>query len=108
MIPAHIDKNSFSLMSNLGFVPPDSHFDCFELADMSNLHKLQNANEYLKGCNVITDSDTHYIQNINEAINTLYAESNSIKDVLDSLITHKTLVNISQALINLKSFLFQI
>jgi PHP family Zn ribbon phosphoesterase len=91
MIPAHIDKNSFSLMSNLGFVPPDSHFDCFELADMSNLHKLQNANEYLKGCNVITDSDAHYIQNINEPINTLYAESNSIKDVLDSLITHKTL-----------------
>lgn len=86
MIPAHIDKNSFSLMSNLGFVPPDSKFKCFELADMGNLHRLQKENEYLKNCNVITDSDAHYIEKINEPINTLYAESNSIKDVLDSLI----------------------
>lgn len=86
MIPAHIDKNSFSLMSNLGFVPPDSKFRCFELADMSNLHRLQKENEYLKNCNVITDSDAHYFEKINEPINTLYAESNSIKDVLDSLI----------------------
>ena len=90
MIPAHIDKNSFSLMSNLGFVPPDSQFKCFELADMGNLHRLQKENEYLKNCNVITDSDAHYIDKINEPINTLYAESNSIKDVLDSLIRKTT------------------
>ena len=86
MIPAHIDKNSFSLMSNLGFVPPDTTFRCFELADMNNLHKLQESNPYLKGCNVITDSDAHYIDRINEAVNTLYAESASIDDVLDALI----------------------
>ena len=86
MIPAHIDKNSFSLMSNLGFVPPDSVFKCFELANMENLHKLQNSNPYLKNCNVITDSDAHYIDRINEAVNTIYAESNSIDDVLNALI----------------------
>ena len=90
MIPAHIDKNSFSLMSNLGFVPPDSHFECFELADMSNLHRLQKENEYLKKCNVITDSDAHYIEKINEPVNTLYAESNCIKDVLDALLRPTT------------------
>ena len=88
MIPAHIDKNSFSLTSNLGFVPPDSSFDCFEIADMKNLHKMQNANPYLKNCNVITDSDAHYIDRINEPVNTLYAKSSSIKDVLDALIAH--------------------
>lgn len=86
MVPAHIDKNSFSLMSNLGFVPPDSDFKCFELANMGNLHKLQEANPYLKNCNVITDSDAHYFDRINEAVNTLYAQSNSIDDVLSALI----------------------
>ena len=86
MVPAHIDKNSFSLMSNLGFVPPDSDFKCFELANMANLHKLQEANPYLKNCNVIADSDAHYIDRINEAVNTLYAQSNSIDDVLSALI----------------------
>lgn len=89
MIPAHIDKNSFSLSSNLGFVPPNSTFKCFEIADMKNLHKLQAANPYLKTCNVITDSDAHYLENINEAVNSLYAESSSIKDVLDALIADR-------------------
>ena len=28
MIPAHIDKSSNSLLSNLGFIPPDSKFKC--------------------------------------------------------------------------------
>jgi hypothetical protein len=86
MIPAHIDKNSFSLMSNLGFVPPDTEFKCFELANMANLHKLQESNPYLRNCNVITDSDAHYIDRINEAVNTLFAESNSIDDVLAALV----------------------
>ena len=86
MIPAHIDKNSFSLMSNLGFVPPDTDFKCFELANMANLHKLQESNPYLRNCNVITDSDAHYIDRINEAVNTLFAESNSIDDVLAALV----------------------
>ena len=86
MVPAHVDANSFSLTSNLGFVPPDAIFHCFELQHMENLHKMQNANPYLRECNVIKDSDAHYIEHISEAVNTLYAESNSIDDVLAALI----------------------
>lgn len=89
MIPAHIDKNSFSLSSNLGFVPPDSTFHCFELADMNNLHSMQKLNPMLGQCNVITDSDAHYFEKINEAVNTIYAESASVKDVLDALVRPK-------------------
>lgn len=89
MIPAHIDKNSFSLSSNLGFVPPDSTFRCFELADMKNLHSMQKMNPMLGKCNVITDSDAHYFEKINEAVNTIYADSDSIEDVLNALIRPK-------------------
>ena len=86
MVPAHVDAASFSISSNLGFVPPDAIFHCFELQHMSNLHKMQDANPYLRNCNVIKDSDAHYIEHISEAVNTLYAESNSIDDVLAALI----------------------
>lgn len=85
MVPAHVDANSFSLTSNLGFVPPDTNFKCFELQKMENLHKLQDANPYLKDCNVVKDSDAHYLEHISEAVNTIYAESNSIDDVLAAL-----------------------
>lgn len=85
MIPAHIDKSSFSLLANLGFVPPNSHFYCFELKDMSGLHALSEANPYLKECRVITDSDAHYLEYIAEPVHNLYAKSASPKDILAAL-----------------------
>ncbi len=88
MIPAHIDKNANSLIANLGFVPPDSKFNCFELKNMQNLHTLQGSNPYLKTCNVITNSDAHYLEQINEPVNTLYAEDRTIEAVLKALENH--------------------
>lgn len=85
MIPAHIDKNANSLLSNLGFVPPESKFTCVELKNMSKLHSLQASNPYLKQCKIITDSDAHYLEHINEAVNTIYVKSKNRKDILAAL-----------------------
>ena len=41
MIPAHIDKNANSLISNLGFVPPESQFRTAELHDMAALRGIK-------------------------------------------------------------------
>lgn len=87
MIPAHIDKNANSLIANLGFIPPDSRFTCAELKNMSNLHRLRREHPYLNGCKIITNSDAHYLEQINEPIHTLYAEECSIRSVLDALRT---------------------
>lgn len=93
MIPAHIDKSSYSLISNLGFVPANSLFRCAELKNLSNLHTLVSANPYLKQCRIITDSDAHYLEHINEPTHTIYAESPSAASVLkvlcsDSFLSH--------------------
>ncbi len=85
MIPAHIDKNSFSLISNLGFIPPDSLFASFELKNMKNLHKLTETNPTLKGRTVISNSDAHYLEYISEPVNSLYARSKNINDILSVL-----------------------
>lgn len=85
MIPAHIDKNANSLLSNLGFVPPDSKFTCVEVKNIDNLHTLQKSNPYIKNCKVITDSDAHYLEHINEPIHTLHSKSRAIKDILEAL-----------------------
>jgi PHP family Zn ribbon phosphoesterase len=86
MIPAHIDKNSNSLLSNLGFVPPDSRFTCVELKDLSRLHDLQKSNPYLNKCRVISNSDAHYLEHINEPVNFIHAKSREIPDILSALI----------------------
>lgn len=74
MIPAHIDKNSNSLLSNLGFVPIQSHFTCVELKNLDKLHEIQRANPYILQCNVISNSDAHTLYDINEPIHHIFAE----------------------------------
>ena len=85
MIPAHIEKNANSLISNLGFVPPDSQFSCFELKDLKARSKVAENSPYLRNCRVITNSDAHYLKHINEPINFLYCEEKSIRSVLQTL-----------------------
>lgn len=85
MIPAHIDKSSFSLLSNLGFVPPDSLFQTFELKNLKNLHRITKDNPTLSDKKVISSSDAHYLEYISEPVNSIYALSSNIKDILSAL-----------------------
>lgn len=88
-LPAHLDKNSNSLISNLGFISPDADFAVAELADMGKLEELSGANPYLKGCNIVTDSDAHELGRINEAVNFLSCENRSREAVIKALITRE-------------------
>lgn len=87
MIPAHVDKSSNSLLGNLGFVPPDSTFTTFECKNLTNLHRVRADHAYLRDCRVITDSDAHFLWDINEAVNFLELKDKSIASVLDTLKT---------------------
>lgn len=80
--PAHLDKSSTSLISNLGFVPPDSTFSCAEIHDLSRLHALKKANPYLETCHIISSSDAHYLQDINEPNYQIFVPSRTIADIL--------------------------
>lgn len=85
MIPAHIEKKTNSLLANLGFVPEDSRFCCFELKHIGYLDELREKHPYLKGCNVITNSDAHYLEHVNEPVNFLEAEERTASAVLKAL-----------------------
>lgn len=85
MIPAHIDKGANSLISNLGFVPPDSRFRTAELKDLGRLHQVQKGNPYLLDCRIISDSDAHYLRDINEPRLTLPVRERSVESVIEYL-----------------------
>ena len=87
MIPAHIDKSSNALIANLGFVPPDSRFTCVEYANLDNAPALEEKNPYLKKCRKITDSDAHYLENINEAVHVLHVRENTPAGIIEMLRT---------------------
>ena len=85
MIPAHVDKDTTSLISNLGFIPPDSQFICAEVKNLTKLDKLKEQHPYLKQCKIISNSDAHYLEHINEPVNRIHAKSREVKDILVAL-----------------------
>lgn len=85
--PAHVDKSSTSVLSNLGFVPPDSTFICAEFHDLKNLHRIQKEHPYFLQCNIVSSSDAHYLEDIREPEYQIFSESKEIPDILDALQT---------------------
>ena len=83
--PAHVDKNANSLISNLGFVPPDSIFKLAELHDPKNLGDITAAHPYFKGCKILSSSDAHYLTDINDAQNFIEAEENTPEAIIKAL-----------------------
>ena len=86
MFPAHIDKTANSLIANLGFIPPDSRFTTAEVKDLKKLHGLKRENPYLEGCRIISNSDAHYLEHINEPDLQLSVREKSISGVLEALL----------------------
>ncbi|MBB2181383.1 PHP domain-containing protein [Lachnospiraceae bacterium MD1] len=84
-IPAHIDKNSNSLLSNLGFIPPEADFPTAELADLQHLDAISRKNPYLMSCNIITNSDAHMLGNINEPEHFLECSERSREAVISAI-----------------------
>ncbi len=85
MFPAHLDKSTTSLISNLGFIPPGSRFKTAEVKDLSKLHQLKKNHPYLNDCRIISDSDAHYLWDIKEPDLTLPVEEVSAEAVVSLL-----------------------
>lgn len=66
MVPAHIDKRSNSLISQLGFVPEGCHFPCFEVHEMSHVEELKRKYPSLSDCQVLCSSDAHRLTDLHE------------------------------------------
>ncbi|MFR8318592.1 MAG: PHP domain-containing protein [Catenibacillus sp.] len=85
MIPAHVDKDSTSLLSNLGLIPQDSRFRCAEIKNRDALLALQKKHPYLEQCHLIFDSDAHRLEQIHEATQFIHCKSRSASDILAAL-----------------------
>lgn len=64
-IPAHIDKSSYSLLSNLGFIPEDINFSVFEIKNPERYIEIKN-NHNLGNAKIIHNSDAHFLWDIHE------------------------------------------
>ena len=81
VFPAHIDRDENGIIAALGWLPETPHFACVEFRDNANIEnytKMYN----LDGKIILTDSDAHYLWDINEADNYLELEDEPYSSAL--------------------------
>ena len=74
-IAAHVERPSFSLISQLGFIDPSLPLDAIEFNDAVRFEKLMAAHDYLKQYTVYRASDAHYPGQIGTKYSLLKADA---------------------------------
>ncbi|HHV61258.1 MAG TPA: PHP domain-containing protein [Firmicutes bacterium] len=64
VIPAHIDRPSYSLIRNLGFVPPGLHVNALELSPHISRDEAYTRFPWTRAFPLITSSDAHRLREI--------------------------------------------
>lgn len=82
-IPAHIDKNSYSILSILGFITEDMGFSSYEISPRAIYSELLKEQKILKDKTIISNSDAHYLWDIAERERFIEIASISIKNVIE-------------------------
>ena len=83
--PAHIDRNSYSIISSLGDFPPEVESECFELTPKADekyyLEKYPGTKDKL----IIRSSDAHYLENMREPEFMVDLPENTAKSLIEYL-----------------------
>lgn len=81
--PAHIDRNSYSVISNLGMITEDMNFSAVEMTDKADRNKYFSDYPILKTARIFTDSDAHYLENMKEYAHQIDVKDCSAKSVVE-------------------------
>ena len=80
-VPAHIDRSSYSILSNLGFLPPELAIRTVEIT-AKNRARLE---ERYKNLTILTSSDAHYLGDIAEMERYMDISTKTIPEILEKL-----------------------
>lgn len=83
--PAHVDRDSYSVISNLGAIPPDLDFHTAEISRRTTAEEALARFPHLAPYRLVTASDAHYLWDIYEGECALRLPERSISAVLNYL-----------------------
>lgn len=85
IIPAHIDRPSFSLIGTLGFIPMGLPIKTLEVSKSCDIDQWLEKHRRLKKYNILQNSDAHYLWDILERQSFVEVKEKSIQGVIDGL-----------------------
>lgn len=72
--PAHVDRDSYSILSNLGAIPEDLDIDMIEISSKCDQTEFLERHPELKKYRTVVSSDAHYLWDISERTNFFEAD----------------------------------
>lgn len=91
-IPAHVDRSTFSISSQLVFVPDKLKFQALELSYHAMRNKFFDNFPWFSDYNYIQSSDAHYIDDIGKISSVLEMDSFSFDNLKNSLHTGEQII----------------
>lgn len=85
MVPAHVDRSSTSLISNLGFVPEGAGFGWVEFYKEENIACYRKRYPYFQNCQILLNSDAHSLEAISEGKRKITVLHNDSEEILRQL-----------------------
>lgn len=80
-IPAHIDRQTFGLISQLGFVPDDLDYEALEISKHISKMDFLKLNPYLENATFIRSSDAHFIQDVGSPHSIFHLEKPTFEEI---------------------------
>ncbi|OFY27086.1 MAG: histidinol-phosphatase [Bacteroidetes bacterium GWF2_41_61] len=84
-IPAHIDKQQNSVISQLGFLPTHLNVDALELSSRTNIEDFKKRNSYLAKNTFIQSSDAHYVDEIGKVYTELNTDGTTFEHIKSAI-----------------------
>jgi len=85
VLPAHVDRESFSMLNTFGFIPEEYGFKYLECSRNCQLDSFLRERADLRRYDFIRNSDAHYLQDILERESWLELEEKSVECLLDRI-----------------------
>lgn len=83
--PAHIDRSSYSVLSNLGYIPPECGFHAVEIYRPEPFFAKSTNEGYRTSHCILTSSDAHRLEDIAERERCIHLESADFAGLRDRL-----------------------
>ena len=79
--PAHVDRPNYSIISNLGFIPPDTGFVAAEISPHISAQEALKRYPYLQSFSLIGSSDAHYLEDITWARTEIHVAEPTLAEI---------------------------
>lgn len=80
-VACHVDRPSYSIISQLGFIPPGLELDAIEISRRDEMGSFAGCCKEVGGLPIITTSDAHFLKDVARRCTSFYIEVPCVKEI---------------------------